>query len=696
MIKRRVLVSCILLLSVLPVYAQHYPVVDLAEALNAWNQSVKEKWDQWELGRAITRWDLYTHAQGMAEATISSVAVRTLEHIHKALAQNCNNELSLQEVADVFAELPQGIQYRRLLERRDIVDDIQTNRFERSCVEVVKCAQKYEWPVSSVNLYSNDVREWCKDIVANLWTLISVRLDRLERLDDLNYGDDLLVNGEVKDGPFDLMDDIKKIADIMFSHADSPAKTNFYTMKEPWTYGAPSGNPSPLDPKTYLSGLEDKAAKDPWRYMPPGQWDIPASTKDLRPEVLTESMKDGDRARLPKQWNPETTTPVDTPAAWPIQWPGQASITLPSAAAQAIDNPICFVPPAPDPEPDILDLAEKEQKATFEYNDQLDIENRILESVAKKVFRDEEIGADDRWPGDQTVEEQAQQIANELEVNGGDDAVKELYDQFKQCVKQETTMDPDTYLKAVRKGLTQPTALSACVRKQMCKEISVAEESLSQMWASFGITICKIPPKKFGVNSNQAVYAIEDILDEHLNVCTNTRQSGQLLKSIQPKDAWTLVTSKTIFKDILSFRIFMRGGVTRYDTDYPAEKTFHKEYNKYLMQSILQVSPKLTTTTERNKYIVIANPLDTQAWNLVASTLEDTQTAQKQVEFFDRAQQERMPQRIEQKTQLTSTARILEQFGQWTNQQLEYWRLVNDHTYMMRETVEAKVNTRQK
>ncbi len=80
----------------------------------------------------------------MAEATISSVAVRTLEHIHKALAQNCNNELSLQEVADVFAELPQGIQYRRLLERRDIVDDIQTNRFERSCVEVVKCAQKYE------------------------------------------------------------------------------------------------------------------------------------------------------------------------------------------------------------------------------------------------------------------------------------------------------------------------------------------------------------------------------------------------------------------------------------------------------------------------------------------------------------------------------------------------------------------------
>jgi len=97
------------------------------------------------------------------------------------------------------------------------------------------------------------------------------------------------------------MDDIKKIADIMFSHADSPAKTNFYTMKEPGTYGAPAGNPSPLDPKTYLSGLEDKAAKDPGRYMPPGQGDIPASTEDLHPEVLTESMKDGDRGRLPKQ-----------------------------------------------------------------------------------------------------------------------------------------------------------------------------------------------------------------------------------------------------------------------------------------------------------------------------------------------------------------------------------------------------------
>lgn len=678
------------------VYAQHYPVVDLAEALNARNQSVREKWDAGELGRAITRWDLYSRAASMGEATTSSVALKTLEHVHKALASNCSDELALQEVADVFAELPQGIHYRRLLERRDIVADIQTNRFEKSCVEVVKCAQKYTGPDNGVNLYSNSVREWCKDIVSNLRTLISLRFDRLQRLDDVNYGDDLLVNGEVSDGPFDLMDDVKKIADIMFAHADAPAKTNFYVMKEPAAYA----NPSPLAPKTYLSGLEQKAAEDPNSYMPPSQGDIPASPNNLRPELLAESMQDGDRSRLPRQGDPETSSPLSAPAAAPTMGPGQASITLPSAAGQAIANPLCFEPPPPEPEPNTLELAEKEQKITFQYNNELDLENRILGVVAQKLFWDGSEGVDERgWqtpPPDGDIEEQASQIANEIEINGGDDVVKDLYDQFKQCVKEETDIDPDTYLKAVWKGLSQPTALTACVRRQMCSELAVAQESLDNMWASFSIVICKVPPKKFGVNSNQAVYSIEDILDEHLNVCTNTKQSGQLLKHIQPKDAWTLMTSKTVFKDMLAFRVFMRGGMTRNDTDYPQEKTFHTEYNKYLMTNLLNISQKLTTNTERNKYVVIADPLAEQARNEMASTLEDSHIAETKVEAFKQAERSRLPVNPDVKNQRTSTARILEQFTQWTDQQIEYWKLVNDHTYMMRETVEAKVNTRQK
>ena len=53
----------------------------------------------------------------------------------------------------------------------------------------------------------------------------------IETLMDINSGDDMFLNGDMNDGPYDLLSDVRAIADILFVHNDPPSETHFYNMK---------------------------------------------------------------------------------------------------------------------------------------------------------------------------------------------------------------------------------------------------------------------------------------------------------------------------------------------------------------------------------------------------------------------------------------------------------------------------------
>ncbi|MDP2669838.1 MAG: hypothetical protein Q8O99_02250 [bacterium] len=52
----------------------------------------------------------------------------------------------------------------------------------------------------------------------------------------------------------------------------------------------------------------------------------------------------------------------------------------------------------------------------------------------------------------------------------------------------------------------------------------------------YRIKICKELTRGYGISSNQPVKSVEEVIDEMLNVCTNLKDSGQLLEHNKTKD----------------------------------------------------------------------------------------------------------------------------------------------------------------
>ena len=123
--------------------------------------------------------------------------------------------------------------------------------FGQSCVKVVKCFLQYqvneearrvaeERTIEQGNLddmtYNYTTRDLCETIVTETYETMSTWIMSLETIKNINYGDDLLLNGKHDDGPFDLLADIETIGDVLFAHNDDPSEVHFFSMQPPESY----------------------------------------------------------------------------------------------------------------------------------------------------------------------------------------------------------------------------------------------------------------------------------------------------------------------------------------------------------------------------------------------------------------------------------------------------------------------------
>lgn len=54
----------------------------------------------------------------------------------------------------------------------------------------------------------------------------------IDTLMNINSSDDMFLNADLNDSPYDLLSDVRAIADILFVHNDPPSETHFYNMQE--------------------------------------------------------------------------------------------------------------------------------------------------------------------------------------------------------------------------------------------------------------------------------------------------------------------------------------------------------------------------------------------------------------------------------------------------------------------------------
>jgi len=146
-----------------------------------------------------------------------------------------------------------------LLERRNIIASISDGDFADACVQVFVCAN------NQVELTKKEREKlYTLDTYEQFYQSIAVRSDALNTLEDPNYGDDLFANKKQDDAPYDLLYDIERIGNILYSHNDPATEIQFYDLRPIDSYK----QASPLIEKDYETKIPTQTPNNNLAQLP--------------------------------------------------------------------------------------------------------------------------------------------------------------------------------------------------------------------------------------------------------------------------------------------------------------------------------------------------------------------------------------------------------------------------------------------
>ena len=265
-------------------------------------------------------------------------------------------------------------------------------------------------------------------------------------------------------------------------------------------------------------------------------------------------------------------------------------------------------------------------------------------------------------------------------------ALEELGEQIKGCFEQHSDLDPDQWKKSMWKLISQPSSLSTCIRGQMCKEIG----DTSQV-GMYRLRICRMPSRAYDVNANQPVFSIEEIVDELTNVCVNLQDGGQLLKHTKTKDSFQLMTSPLKMDELFTFD-FSLGFKSMKPKQAPhAEKKLHEENNAFLQQTILGVTDELTHQREKNKYLIVADPVMAAAAQEGGITAKSITEAQEKTAAFMQAAALEQDEERAKESQQSIYARQIDEYDLFVREHTAFWQTVGDYVQRMNDKWGAKL-----
>jgi hypothetical protein len=639
-------------------------VTDLWDAFDAWALSHQTANKASYLVDAIKKWNLFTRALRASDAVVSTVALETLKTVHGVINNQCNGQLARQDVAVVLWETVQWRVYRNMIERRQITWPIRQKEFPQSCIRVMQCAQWWKVDVNPHRLlYTTALWQDCTDLVQGLWYRVGIRLEKIASIPLIHVGDEILVNGDTTDGPFDLLHDIQMINNVMFTKPRDPAIIHSYDLKKPYVYNWPS----PKLKTQWPWWLYEKMLDEPQLPPVPSLGIDRSEINEVNDAKFKQSQREWDITLLPNNGNDIKGSPITTPIQQ-IPWQNDGDY---------LSNNLCFEPAPEIPDPEYREIAQTVQEAAITYNSELDFESRVMNSIAWAV----PLEWDEQWwqsPWEPFPEEIAKAIATEIDPRAWPDVVKAFINHFKWCVAATTDIDPDTYQSTIRKNITQILALVECVNKTFCKEYEAPTGDI----ASLVIVVCKIPPRAYHWATHQQVSSIEDVITEQLNVCFDAKDSGQLMKTIKPKDAWTVMASTSVLKDMFSFRILMRNDLSRRNEDPLINQDYQLARYKTYQHLILNLYEDPRVLAERNKYIIVGQPpMKEFEPNPIANTTK--------IEELAKANERLNSSWLEKERQKTTMIRIIEEYKAYVEQQMEFWEVANSHIYATAKTVES-------
>lgn len=113
----------------------------------------------------------------------------------------------MSQITQVFQHTSSGRKLYELTTSKNQTASLEDGKFADACVEIYLCVNKQTKLTvrERQRFYTLNVYEQCQRTVETIYRESQVRLAAYASLEDINYGDDIFVNGTLDDAPFDLL-----------------------------------------------------------------------------------------------------------------------------------------------------------------------------------------------------------------------------------------------------------------------------------------------------------------------------------------------------------------------------------------------------------------------------------------------------------------------------------------------------------
>lgn len=650
---------------------------NLREILHGYYLHVKDEWSFKELNKSLVQGNIYNHSYAQAESRITKSARDALDAIYEDIADKCEGNLDIKDVANVFSNTDEGRKLLGFLTARDGVDGLDNgSMFPKSCLKVLSCELDEVLKKEKKKLWGDTlkIRNACLWLVSKKYDHFSSIAESLGTIMDDNYGDDMFLNGDTKDGPYDLLADVRAIADVLFVHNDPPSSTHFYNMQPLGTFI--SNDPDQVTP--YQVDQPNTDEDDPLLRVPVSNGLSPRFPKSVYYDNY--SWWQGDVPFVPAIGSSEGLDPYRPPFKTegpPSPW---------SISSNTLQNNICIENQEPqEPEKDILDLAEQEQKQTVNYNNKLDFGENVSVLLGGKGSSEREEQFADIFSSPDlpllTLPEVIGEIFSKGTLQWED--MEKVKNKLVECVQKLTNqenVDFQAAKKVIWKTITQPTALTQCVLDTLCREVG------DDSWRGlYRIKWCTMPPRKYGLVGDQPVESIEEIIDEVSNICTNL-QYTDTHEYNKTKDALDHQMMRVKFGKKFSFTLNVWFKPVFNMVDSAHQKRLLKDNNAYLENLLLGITDELTFREERNKYVHLYHPLDigiNSTQQALALQKSEEQALDSSEEFEKR----------DERSQELYYAEFLEMYADFTDYNMALRKSINGYTQGMKSAWENEKKT---
>jgi hypothetical protein len=558
-------------------------------------QSIRPKDTFRQLNKSIDVWNIYSSSYKLVQQEFSTTVLSTVRAMAGEINGKYNCNMTLNDIWNILApitEINNDIQWALAVINENTSPEDNAS-FASSCIKLIQCM----WGTKEISANTSSITakaganlqdlwfQTCKTYATEVYNAKSRILAPTISLSSTVQWNDLFYNGEANDAPYDLLLDIQRIGDVLFSDNQQTDKTLFFTF--------PNNSIAWFQALGFDGATSNSAANNPlglgW------EW---SSNNWSNNQTNSQQNANYQNSNLP-------SSPSNP---W---WWYNSTIAINPSSNTSIENYACL-PPSQTNSDGTANNNDASNTDTSSENNESDNADPSswwgLNNPAQWVFNS---NTSFYSP---IVSAQDNPIVDNADRESPDDYIVQSA-AIKSCVSK------CEWLKSADKAM--------CAAKCMCGT-SYTKDSL------FGLSVCTIPTTQTDVAWSKTVQSIEDIISEINNIFLALKNSGQMIKHTKTTEMFDTALSKIKINKILAFDINI-GFKPILDSKPDFKSTQESQDATDNLQKGNYGS--IDIRNEKNKYLTLYNPILEEArkkWGTDLAAIQDNiKTANAQIQAFN-------------------------------------------------------------